>query len=887
MQNSKLSATDFIFSDREMPVRIGKYHLLSRVLCDPISEQFLSAWGVAQGIDQLRVIRCIYPRVAREAEFIGLFQEEARALSRLSSDNIARIMEVSVQGDIPFVAREYIEGLSLDRIVQLAMAKKCLLPWELAAHVVAEILRGLDYIHRREDIHGNPMGMRHGDVRTENVVVSYSGEVKLLNFGSMLRFIVDEATHAQLIGLRSPYLPPEAEDDSEPTVAADLWAVAMIFVVLLGGELPTGSCVDWKPPSLGALPPNVPDVLDNFIQRALQPNAEERYNTAAAMRSVLVEIMGEYATGHPPDALAELTQLLGKEDKEKTQELVRSMLKKTAEMTLENTGKKTKTLGPGYILDSRYHLLRELGEGGMGTVFEAEHKGLNKRCAVKVLHERVMTDSNTVERFKREAKIIAKLGHPNIVGAQDFGVSERGYYYLVMDLLDGRPLSHRIWEANLSYAEIAVTMAEVCDGLYAAHEAGVIHRDLKPDNVHLTTVGARILDFGIAKSVGLDSKNEALTRTGHICGTVDYIAPEQIKGATDDPRSDLYAVGVMIYECLTGETPFHGRTVGEALHKAINDKLVSPSKRTGKKDIPTKLEAICVRALHRNYEKRFANAREMGDALRDVAAKLGQRLDNRSTQESRLDLPVPSNPTQRKRIYTLFGGVAALAVLVAAALLWFGNGSSLSSTGVSSGMKRDKNEQIENRVKSNPFSERMGSEKKSVPDDGSRRSVVIALKDTDALHNDSEVQSEVQVNDTEDPDVAAMVHYLKEKEETQEESMALAEEFVESGNKHLKNRQFSAAKRDFNNAIRHNHRLSDAWYGLGKAAFAAGDYQEAIKKVNLAIVYSPPAKVAKRRNFLGVLYKASGNINKATEEWQKVLAANPNNAEAKRHLGQN
>ena len=186
-------------------------------------------------------------------------------------------------------------------------------------------------------------------------------------------------------------------------------------------------------------------------------------------------------------------------------------------------------------------------------------------------------------------------GHSTISDGQDEPLEiirayeEEGYHYLAMDYLEGRPLTELIDNRSISAREITKVIAEVCDGLQAAHDAGVIHRDLKPDNVFLTADGARILDFGIAKSTGLDEESSALTRTGHICGTVDYISPEQIRGLSQDPRSDLYAAGVIIYEALTGETPFSGRTVGESLHKVMNDKLVSPRKRSGDRTIPPRV----------------------------------------------------------------------------------------------------------------------------------------------------------------------------------------------------------------------------------------------------------------------------------------------------------
>ena len=876
MQHSKLTATSFTFSEQELPVRMGKYHLLSRLSRDPISEQFLSAWGVEQGIDQLRVIRCIYPRVAQEAEFIGLFQEEARALSRLSSDNIARIMEVSIQGDIPFVAREYVEGVTLERLLLLAGRQEKKFPWELAVHIATEILRGLDYIHRREDIHGNPMGMRHGDVRPGTVIISFSGEVKLINFGSMLRFIVDEATHAQILELRNAFMPPELRDDVDPSETGDLWAVAMILNALMGGSLPVlGEESRWVIPRLSKLAAGAPRILDEFVQRAFHRNPDERFKTAAAMRSVLVEILGDHASGHPPDELAKLTEVLGRDDAAHMKELVRSMLKKPAEISLGNTASGASSIGPGYILDGRYHLLRELGEGGMGTVFEAEHQGLGKKCAVKVLHERVMSDGSTVERFKREAQIIGNIGHPNIVGAQDFGICEKGYYYLAMDLLDGKPLSHRIWEGDLSYLEICNIMAEVCDGLQAAHEAGIIHRDLKPDNVHLTSHGARILDFGIAKSVGLDSQNSALTRTGHICGTVDYIAPEQIRGGSDDPRSDLYAVGVMIYECLTGETPFHGRTVGEALHKAINDKLVYPSRRSGKKDIPTQLEAACVRALHRKAEKRFDSARDMGNALRDVASKLQEKTKKdevlpRDTRDSIAAL-------EKDRFMSVWFPVSAgiLVVAIVGLMLLFHRSDDAPETTGQEGVPATRQPAAAVEHSTNAKAENAGvvipsHKKTALP-------TVQSVKAAPVASADPEI-------DTEDPDVLKMVADLEHREKSKDESLRLASELVLRGNQKIKNRDFRGAREDFAEAVKHNHREGDAWFGYGKAAFELGDYETAIEKVRRSLAYSAPSSQTKRRNYLGLLYKVSGDSKKAAAEWEKVLAMNPGNREAQRYL---
>lgn len=868
--------SSFTFSDREMPVRVGRYHLLSRINRDPLGEEFLAAWGVEEGFDQLRVIRCIYPKIAQESEFVGLFSEEARALSRLSSANVARIMEVGTEGGVPFVAREHVEGITLDRLADLAKKTTSLWPWELAVYVITELLRGLDYVHRREDIHGNPMGMRHGDIRPENILVSHAGEVKIFNFGSTLRFIVDEMTNARLSDMRNCYLPPESDDTLEPSIEADLWGAGLLLILLLGGSIPSSKTASWKPPQMVDRVADLPPIIDSFISRALNPDPEFRFQTASEMRKALVEIMGSHAQGHPPDDLAVWIKDMGKDDQKQEAELVRSMLQKEAIMDLENTTQGGGDLGPGYVLDGRYHLLRQLGEGGMGLVFEAEHLGLDRRVAVKVLHERVVDEPSTVERFRREARIIGNIGHPNIVEASDFGISKEGYHYLAMDLLEGKSLAYRIWEKNLSYQEIIKAMAEVCDGLQAAHEAGVIHRDLKPDNIFLTPKGARILDFGIAKSTGLDTETTDLTRTGHICGTVDYIAPEQIRGISHEPRSDLYAAGVILYESLTGSTPFHGRTVGESLHKTINDKLVSPSKRSGKKDIPSKLEAICLKALSRSAEKRFDDAKEMAQALRLL-------LETLPVSAGESGPGAALSPKSRKIPWKRVGVIAGIftGVCLAGAILYtifaFPGGNTTEIAGPVAVIDRD----IPKNAPTADVKHSVQANEEAGPVNEETRLV------NEKTDSEGDVIEKAEIGPEEEPvssgaEEGEMLQELEQEELEQEESKLLAKERIEDGQRYLRQGLFDRADKAFKDAIKQNSRESAAWYGLGKVSFQRGNYSDAMVKVERALRYSPGSP--NRRVFLGKIYKAAGEMDRAIAQWKKVLKVNPGNAEARKQL---
>ncbi|MFO8070728.1 MAG: protein kinase [Polyangia bacterium] len=842
----------FTFADREMPVRFGRYHLLERTAVDPVGEEFLAAWGVEEGVEQLRTLKCIYPRIAEEEEFIALFSEEARALSRLSSANVVRVMEVGVEGAVPFVAREHVEGLPVARLLELAESRGSPWPWELAAHVTAEVLRGLDYVHRREDIHGQPMGMRHGDVRPANVIVSFDGEIKLTNFGTTLRFIADEKTNARLRDLRRRFEPPEGRDGLEPTVGGDLWGAAMTLLAMLIGRAPRRSPAEegasWSPPRMASRVESLPPVVDTFLGRALNPGESYRFDDAASMRAALLEIMGSHAVGHPPDDLAAWAGDLGRESREREREQIRRRLGCEAVLEVEGTDGAS-ALAPGNVLDGRYHLLRQIGEGGMGVVFEAEHTGLGRRLALKVLHERVLDDDSAVERFRREARIVGGLGHPAIVGASDFGVTEEGYHFLAMELLEGESLAGRIASGSIAPAELTRALAEVCDGLQAAHEAGVIHRDLKPDNIYLTPRGARILDFGIAKRTGLEAEDRALTRTGHICGTVDYIAPEQIRGLDEDPRSDIYGVGVILYEALTGETPFHGRTVGETLHRVINDKLVSPRKRTGDKTIPAELEAICTKALSRHPEKRFQSAEELAAALRALLPSAGAGA---------------VSPRRRGRKLALAAGGGGAAALIAAVAGWL----ALADRGSGSFE--------ESVVAIGPAAADAGMP----PVEPEDEPVVVELTE-DAVARDGGAAGQ----ETEAPvKTAGAEGRLAERPGKREEAqtLELITERITEGNAALRSMRLDRASELFVEALRLDAGSAAARFGLGRVAFEQGRYDAALVEIRRALRLRPGRP--RYRNFLGQIQLTRGERERAVEQWKAVLRLHPENEEARRLL---
>ena len=222
----------------------------------------------------------------------------------------------------------------------------------------------------------------------------------------------------------------------------------------------------------------------------------------------------------------------------------------------------------GTLIGGKYRVREVLGEGGMGTVFEAMHEELGNMVAIKVLHPNQLHKKDAVQRFHHEARAAARIGHPNICEVYDVGTLPDGRPYLVMDRLTGLTLAERIQTlGGLPFQEVIDTLTQVLSGLHAAHEKGIIHRDVKPENVFLSQrVGcaplAKILDFGVSKVMTQHAQASSfsdveVTRTGVVLGTPYYLAPEQARGErTLDVRVDLYACGVMLYEALTGRRPF-------------------------------------------------------------------------------------------------------------------------------------------------------------------------------------------------------------------------------------------------------------------------------------------------------------------------------------------
>ncbi|HJL17730.1 MAG TPA: serine/threonine-protein kinase [Sandaracinaceae bacterium LLY-WYZ-13_1] len=325
----------------------------------------------------------------------------------------------------------------------------------------------------------------------------------------------------------------------------------------------------------------------------------------------------------------------------------------------------------GQTVAGRFHVLARVGVGGMGTVYRAEQAGLDRPVALKVLKKELISDRDTVARFHREAKAMSMLMHPNTVRVFDFGEDDDGHLFLAMELLEGELLT--AWserEGTPPVDEAVEVVREILRSLAEAHSKGIIHRDLKPDNIFLARVEGhtdpvvKVLDFGIAKVFRDEMKIDQLeTQAGTVFGTPRYMSPEQAQGKALDHRSDLYSVGVLLYQLLTGRPPFVDDDAVVVMAKHIREAPEAPRKIAADRPIPRRLEKVLMKALGKEPEDRFADADAFEAALAGCLPEVEREAERlASGRTSGFVQTVGSLP----RVPLAIGGALVAAALILA-----------------------------------------------------------------------------------------------------------------------------------------------------------------------------------------------------------------------------
>jgi len=302
-----------------------------------------------------------------------------------------------------------------------------------------------------------------------------------------------------------------------------------------------------------------------------------------------------------------------------------------------------------------YRLIDRLGSGGMGEVWRAEDTRLMRQVAIKILSERIASDPEWKARFLREARTIAQMNHPNIATIYSIE-QEADKIFIAMELVEGESLATVLARGALEPVEAVRILRQVAEALAEAHDKGIVHRDVKPDNIIVGKRGVKVLDFGIAKQITSTSASPTLTQAGLIVGTPFYMSPEQALGRPVDARSDLFSLGVVLYEALAGKRPFEGESVTETMMNIIMQE--PPELATLAPKVPTALNEIVGRALQKKPERRYGSAGEMVDALARVDFK--QPAARPAVKPPKIDAPTVAVPSAPQPAQTPIPGQRAL-----------------------------------------------------------------------------------------------------------------------------------------------------------------------------------------------------------------------------------
>jgi len=302
----------------------------------------------------------------------------------------------------------------------------------------------------------------------------------------------------------------------------------------------------------------------------------------------------------------------------------------------------------GQEVAGQFRIVEKIGKGGMGAVYKAEQPDMNRYVAIKILHSRYLSRSDLVSRFRREARAMSQLSHPNTARVFLYGQLDDGACYFVMEYLAGQNLAQIVRAEGAMKPRRAIRiMTQVCSALEEAHQAGIVHRDLKPENIFVTSQGGirdfpKVLDFGLAKVTERQMRpgSMVLTQQGMVFGTPEFMSPEQAHGKTLDARSDIYSLGIILYELLTGKLPFDAKQPIEYIQLHVNATPIPLSERRPGATFPPGLENVVMKALAKKPEDRFASAAEFAAALESVL-----QADIGEGGPISLPTPIPAAPS--------------------------------------------------------------------------------------------------------------------------------------------------------------------------------------------------------------------------------------------------
>ena len=495
--------------------------------------------------------------------------QEARAASALNHPNIVTIYSIEETEGFDFIAMEYVEGETLKSVIETGNMDSSKL-----INIGVQLAEALAAAHKA--------GFIHRDIKPANILVTPQGQAKILDFGlAKLVQIVDEnlsseqtmsrLTKSGMIVGTIAYMSPEQTRGEVLDSRTDIFSLGCVLYEAATGKVPfSGPSVlsvlheiaTAEPPTPSSVRQSIPQGLDLIIKKALEKNRDARYSSGSELASAL----------------------------------------------------------RGLSFADRYQIVREIGRGGMGVVYLARDPMLDREVAIKVITPDLLSPDSE-ERFQREARVVAKMDHPAIVSIYDVGEHE-GSLFFVMPYATGKNLRTSIQDGSLNLGDVLEIGIQIAEALEYSHSKGVIHRDVKPENILVAreesvtdAIRVRVMDFGLAMA----STEDRLTKTGAVVGTVTYLSPEQVAGRTIDTRTDIYSLGTVLYECVTGRQPFAGE-IQSVLYRIAHEIPESP-RATGA-EIHEEFETILLQCLEKDPSKRPQRARDVAEALVRHRSKL-------------------------------------------------------------------------------------------------------------------------------------------------------------------------------------------------------------------------------------------------------------------------
>jgi len=647
------------------PQVFGKYVLLRSMARGGMGELFIAAAGETGGFEKL----CVVKKVLHNLEDAGVhrrFLDEAKVVVRLNHANLVQVFDAGRVENEYYLAMELVEGKDLRAVWNRCAQLHRRIPVDFAIFVMREVARGLAYVHEAKNL-----DLVHRDISPPNILVGYHGEVKLTDFGLAKSALKREMTRPGVVFGRYSYLSPEQARGLSADRRTDIYAAGIVLWELLTGRqlFPSGDRSHKEalaavrnpvvePPS--KVVPGVPPGLDEIVMQALAKDVKSRYGGADELRAGLSEILNRHFPTCDVDRVSEfMREIFAREYKLERKEAGAFLRRDFSEIRAQAEVSDTISISDiifmpssstesgtipleeadiveldepashfgepdlrmlraqarsslGRVIGQRYRTDTIIGIGGMGSVYGATHLALGKSFALKILHPAYTRDPGLIARFMREARAASQTGHPNIVDVVDVGTTEEGDVYFAMELLEGQDLRRVISHAGPLAVRRAVHIArQVCRALSAAHEAGIIHRDLKSENIFLTPRGkdpdfVKVLDFGICKQVGAAVSD---TSPGIVIGSPGYMAPEQGTGQEASIASDIYATGCILFEMLAGVLPFVGESAIDVIQKKTT--MDAPPVTVARPEVPEPLAKVVTRCLQRRPEDRPASMRAL------------------------------------------------------------------------------------------------------------------------------------------------------------------------------------------------------------------------------------------------------------------------------------